>query len=139
MAGAPRFGKMSTRIRCKARTAQSAMARTATTTEMGRRSAAMTNRMRTSLFPNRRQEWGQITLRGGHSEQCSPDTEFGQGVVDFRLCKQALRIGHFGNVAQTRLVPGRGLLFTVACSLELHRRVLGDAARCLKNCSRFCQ
>src|ERR1019366_2402479 len=107
MAGSPTWGKMSAGIRFSASTAQSAIAMRATTTVNGLLSAAKTRRM---LLTCLRQEWLNVSGGGGHREQPAPDAEPGQRVVDFGLREQALRFGYLIDVAQGRLIAGRGLL-----------------------------
>src|ERR1035437_389815 len=107
MAGSPTWGKMSAGMRSSASTAQSAIAMSATTTVNGLLRAAKTRRM---LLTCLRQEWLNVSGRGGHSQQAAPDAEAGQRIVDFGLREQALRFRYLIDVPQARLITGRGLL-----------------------------
>src|SRR6184192_3810321 len=126
MAGAPRFGKISTGIRRNAKNAQRAIATTATSAETGRLSAASTNRMSPSLFPHQPQERCQIAFRSGHAQQSSPDAQTRKRIVDLCLREETLRLSHFADVAKTGSVPGSGLLLRRARRFELDRRILRD-------------
>src|ERR1035437_6023013 len=96
---------MSAGMRSSASTAQSAIAIRATTTVNGRLRAAKTRRM---LLTCLRQEWLNVSGRGGHSQQPAPDTEAGQRIVDFGLREQVLRFRYLIDVPQARLIAGRG-------------------------------
>src|ERR1019366_5666348 len=93
--------------------ANKATATSATTTVMGRESAARTARMgppawtadkcRGSLICLR-QKRRQISCDRGEAEQSAPHTEPSQGIVHLGLSQQALRVGNFGDVSQSRFV-----------------------------------
>src|ERR1019366_7709129 len=129
MAGSPTWGKMSAGMRSSASTAQRAIAVRATTTVNGLLSAAKTRRM---LLTCLRQEWLNVSGGGGHREQPAPDAEPGQRVVDIGLREQALRFGYLIDVAQARLIAGRGLLDRGARGGHLGGSVGGDFAGALK-------
>src|SRR6185436_6353765 len=104
MAGSPPFGKMSTGMRCSARTAHRAIASNATTTVRGLESAASTRRM--GLAADLGDERLDVAGRRGYSQQPAPDSQPGEGVVDLGLRQEALRIGHLIDGAETGLVAG---------------------------------
>src|SRR5262245_49518020 len=108
MAGSPPFGKISTGMRWRARTAHSAIAISATTTVMGRVSAANTRRI---ASPSNLYNEGLNIARGRrNSEQTAPDPQPRESVIDLGLGEQALRIGYLVNRAEPGLVTGRRLL-----------------------------
>src|SRR5450755_4751601 len=100
MAGSPTCGKMSTGIRRTARSAKSAIAIRATTTVMGRLSAARTNRMHplAASLAGLQKKRLKIAGRGCNLQQAAPYTQPSQRVVDLRLCEQALGFRHFIDV-----------------------------------------
>src|SRR5579863_978449 len=150
MAGSPTWGKISTGIRRTARYANSAIATSATTTVMGRLSAARTSRIRPlsacqecfgrlkpaplevaqALSPANTLQLAslaglcekrlKITGHGRDLQQPAPDTQASQCVIDLRLRQQPLRFRHFVDIGQARLVARRGLLQCGARSSDLN-------------------
>src|SRR5579864_2222156 len=96
MAGSPTWGKISTGIRRTARNANRAIVISATSTVIGRLSAARTNRMLPlSSLAGLEQKRLNISSHGCDFEQAPPDAQASQRVIYLRLCQQALRLGDF--------------------------------------------
>src|SRR5690349_21368521 len=113
---------MSTGMRWTASADASATATMAMTTVNGRLSARRTKRIVLSIsesWRDARNKRLDISGRGSHRKHRAPNTEPCKGIVNFRLCQQALGIGNFNDRAQARLIASAGLL--IGCGGSTHR------------------
>src|SRR5208283_3797391 len=133
MAGSPTWGKMSTGIRVKARTAQSAMATKATTTVNGLDRAANTKRIlscfRGQSSHHLRDEGFNVSRCSRYAQESSPHAQAGQNIVNFRLSEKPLCFGNLIDVAESGLIARCRLLRGRARGRYLYRRAGGNAAR----------
>src|ERR1022692_2854026 len=104
MTGRSRSGKISMRVRIKAKTDDRPSATMITMTVIGLRSAARISHI---LMVSRRrpmqdlQEILQVALRVGHAKKSSPHVQSCNGVVRFCLGEQILGFGYFRYGRQT--------------------------------------
>ena len=59
-------------------------------------------------------------------QQCAPHVDPRELVLHFRLREEALRIGHFDDARQSRLVASGGLRLALLGRGELYGRVYGN-------------
>src|SRR5476649_786069 len=113
MTGRFRSGKMSARMRLTAKTAVSARAITATTTVIGRRSAARINHMAQApdLRMNEAQKRREAPLRHRLRQQRPPHVHARELILHLRLRQKTLRIGDLDDARETGLIPGACLRF----------------------------
>ena len=120
---------MSARIRLTAKTAVNATAITATRIVMGRRRAARIShigqRAPADGFTSD-DERRERALRHGLRQQRAPHVDPRELVLHFGLREQALRVRHFDDAREARLIAGARLRFALLRRRELHRRVGGD-------------
>src|SRR5579872_7231735 len=129
MTGRSRSGKMSARMRLTANTARPATARTATSTVIGRRSAARISHMGSARSPLKQiEQRREIAARDRFPEQRTPHVDTGQLVLRLGLREQTLRVCDSDDVAQTGLVAGARLSLALLGSGQLDRRIRRDRA-----------
>src|SRR6478609_6459594 len=114
MTGRSRSGKMSIRMRLTANAAVRATAITATSTVIGRRSAARMSHMHELLgLPEDGEEGTEIALCDRRGQQCAPDLDARELILHFRLREQALGVGHFDDGCEAGVVARAGLPFAL--------------------------
>src|SRR6185295_5929032 len=120
----PTLGKMSTGIRRIAIQESNATVKTMTRTVTGRRNAARTSHI---PLPRPLEKLVEVPFAHRESEHGPPDTEPGQGVVDFGLREQSLSVSHFHDGGEAGPVPRRCLPVHGAGCLQLNGSVRGSA------------
>src|ERR1017187_8861227 len=111
MTGKSSSGKISIRVRNKARIEVRASATTMTITEIGRLSAARMSHMSLVLLLQNswlwlrelRQEWAEIAASGSNTSQRPPDIQTRHRVVGFSLSQKTLRHRDLHNCRQPSL------------------------------------
>ena len=72
-------------------------------------------------------------MRRGLRQQRAPHVDPRELILNLCLREQALRVSHFDDARQARLIAGARLRFALLGRRELHRRVGGDGARGLQH------
>src|SRR4051812_8763376 len=120
---------MSRRMRLMPNAAVRAIAITATRTVMGRPSAARMSHMTGFLGPQeKRDEAADVALGHGGGQECAPDVDASQLILELCLGEQALRVGDLDDRAEPGVVAGTRVAFTLSRRGQLRRRVRGNGA-----------